>query len=82
MPRRAPPSPAPGATPPALGPAIPAQKLIELKSLVHRLPLAQQDELLIGLPFDRLRMDAISSALAHHPEAARAVAAALKSIQL
>ena len=80
--RPSPPAPEPEpVVPVAAGPAIAADKLAQLRALVHRLPLAQQDKVIQGSPLDRLRMDAIANALARHPEAARAVAAALRGIQ-
>lgn len=66
--------------PPEAGPPLPRDKLAALRDLIARLPAAQQEVLIAGMAIDKARGDAVAKALQNHPEAARDVAKALRSI--
>lgn len=73
---------APAAPPPPAeaGPALPREKLAALRDLIARLPAAQQEVLIAGMPIDKARGEAIAEALRPHPEAAADVAKALRGL--
>lgn len=68
--------------PPVESSSLPVDKLDQLRDLLERLPIRQQDRLVAGLKIDRVRMDAVGRALARHPEAARDVAQALRALEI
>jgi hypothetical protein len=82
QPARAAEPPSPPAPEPASSNALPGEKLDQLRDLLERLPLRQQDRLVAGLRIDQVRMDAVGRALARHPEAARDVARALRALEI
>jgi DNA-directed RNA polymerase specialized sigma24 family protein len=66
--------------PPEAGPPLPREKLAALRDLIARLPAAQQEALIAGMPIDKARGEAVAKALRSHPEAAADVAKALRGL--
>lgn len=75
-----PPSPAPAEPINEPSQELTPQQLAEFRDLIGRLPFAQQDHLLVAMPLERLRREAIARGIAPHRVAAAAVARELRAV--